>query len=152
MWDALTQPARLADWPGPCRVEPRLGGRFDIFMNRDAETQVKGRITARGPPRLLEFTWRSMGEPETLVRCELAPDGPGATRLAFTHRGMARPWIGLVLPGRHIHLERLGKLMATGAATPDSLERRRKLQAVYLGHYGLEDVMTEPPQPIGKYR
>lgn len=145
VWAALTTPERLADWLGPATVEPFVGGRFQLFTDRADNARMEGRVLTWDPPRLLEYTWKMHGEPEAKVRCELAPDGPNATRLTFTHGEMAFPWTGLVLPGWHAHFERLAKLLDTGEAQPLSMARWRELQTIYVGHYGLAGAMLDPP-------
>lgn len=153
VWAALTEPERLADWLGACEVEPRVGGRFNVFVNREADTQVSGRVLRWEPPRLLEFTWRGHAEEtETIVRVELSEVGAGETRLVFTHRGMERKWLGLTLPGWHSLLTRLDALMREGRSIPDSSERWRALQRAYLERYDIGDTMTEPPRPMETYR
>src|SRR5208337_5665038 len=104
VWAALTEPARLADWLGQALVEPHVGGRYELFTDRSRP--MTGRILTWQPPSLLEFTWDTGDAPASVVRCELTPDGDG-TRLLFVHNGIGSVWIGLVLPGWHVHLERL---------------------------------------------
>jgi uncharacterized protein YndB with AHSA1/START domain len=145
VWAALTDPARLADWIGPALVEPHVGGRYELFIERPRP--MTGRIVTWEPPRLLEFTWDTGDAPESLVRCELVPDGDG-TKLVFHHKGPPFVWIALVLPGWHSLLERLAGLMA-GHPIPDSMPRWRELQAIYLDHYRFEGVMIDPPPGHG---
>ena len=83
VWKALTEPARLADWMGAARVEPYVGGRYELFI--DSPRPMRGRVVTWQPPELLEYSWDSAGAPPSLVRCELVPDGAG-TRLIFMHR------------------------------------------------------------------
>jgi len=83
VWKALTEPARLADWMGTARVEPYVGGRYELFI--DSPQPMRGRVVTWQPPELLEYSWHSAGAPSSLVRCELVPDGAG-TRLIFMHR------------------------------------------------------------------
>jgi protein TonB len=83
VWKALTEPARLADWMGTARVEPYVGGRYELFI--DSPQPMRGRVVTWQPPELLEYSWHSVGAPASLVRCELVPDGAG-TRLIFRHR------------------------------------------------------------------
>lgn len=83
VWKALTEPARLADWMGAARVEPFVGGRYELFI--DSPQPMHGRVVTWQPPELLEYSWHSAGAPSSLVRCELVPDGAG-TRLIFMHR------------------------------------------------------------------
>jgi uncharacterized protein YndB with AHSA1/START domain len=145
VWAALTEPARLADWIGQALVEPYVGGRYELFIER--KRPMTGRILTWQKPTLLEFTWDTGDAPASIVRCELTPDGDG-TRLVFVHKGVGFVWIGLVLPGWHIHLERLGSLLA-GTAEPMSMPRWRELQAVYLDHYKLDSMMLDPPEGHG---
>jgi hypothetical protein len=100
------------------------------------------------PPRTLEYSWDTGDAPATVVRWELSPDGSG-TKLVLRHAGLQARWIGLVLPGWHNILERLAGLLA-GAPKPDSMERWRELQAIYLAHYQLEGVMIDPPPGHGQ--
>jgi len=141
VWAALTDPARLADWVGVARVEPHVGGRYELFI--DDPRPMTGRILTWQPPRLLEFTWDTGEAPPSMVRCELLADGDG-TRLIFTHKGIGFVWIGLVLPGWHIHLERMTSLMS-GRALPLDRKRWRELQAIYLDRYKLEGVLLDRP-------
>lgn len=141
VWAALTDPERLGDWMGPARVEPRLGGCYELFIDR--ARPMTGRILTWEPPRLLEFSWDFGDEPPSVVRCELASDGEG-TRLVFVHKSIGFAWIGLVLPGWHVHLERLASLLR-GEAQPLSTERWREMQSVYLDRYRIEGVMLDPP-------
>ena len=85
VWKALTEPARLADWMGAARVEPYVGGRYELFI--DSAQPMRGRVVTWRPPEVLEFSWHGMGAPDSLVRCELVPDGTG-TRLIFMHRAI----------------------------------------------------------------
>ena len=34
VWAALTDPTRLADWFAEARVEPHVGGRYELFIDR----------------------------------------------------------------------------------------------------------------------
>jgi uncharacterized protein YndB with AHSA1/START domain len=145
VWAALTEPARLGDWVGAALVEPHAGGRYELFVG--GSRPMIGRVLTWEPPRLLEFSWNTGDGPATVVRCELTPDGDG-TRLVFMHKGVGFDWIALVLPGWHIHLERLAGLMS-GQVQPDSMPRWRELQTAYLRHYQFENVMIDPPAGHG---
>ncbi|HEV2677007.1 MAG TPA: SRPBCC family protein [Aliidongia sp.] len=141
VWAALTDPARLADWVSPALVEPRAGGRYELFTER--ARPMTGRILTWEPPHLLEYSWDTGDAPESVVRCELTTEGDGTT-LVFLHKGVIAKWIALVLPGWHSLLERLQGLLA-GQPKPDAMERWRELQAVYIDHYKLEGVIIDPP-------
>ena len=85
VWKALTEPARLADWMGLARVEPYVGGRYELFVN--TPDPMLGKVVTWQPPELLEFSCSGRGAPASLVRCELVREGAG-TRLIFMHRAI----------------------------------------------------------------
>jgi uncharacterized protein YndB with AHSA1/START domain len=76
VWDALTDPARIARWFLPVSGDLRVGGRFATEGNADGEIRVCDR------PSRLVLTW---GGPDSVVTLELTPDGPDATVLALEH-------------------------------------------------------------------
>ncbi|GAB4079432.1 SRPBCC family protein [Modestobacter muralis] len=75
VWDALTDPARLARWFGPVSGDLRLGGAFQV------EGNAGGEVTECDPPHALAVTW---GGPESVVRLRLDPDG-AVTELVVEH-------------------------------------------------------------------
>lgn len=148
VWAALTDPARLQDWLSPAIVEPRLDGRYELFVNRET-AQMKGRILVWEPPALLEYSWDTGDAPPNRVRCELTAEGPNVTRLVFIHKDVPFKWSALTLPGWHQLLENLGLLLSGQDQPPPSMERWRELQQEYLAAYGLEGSLTEPPAGHG---
>jgi protein TonB len=85
VWKALTDPVRLADWMGQARVDPYVGGRYELFI--DSADPMRGKVVTWQPPQLLEFSWTSPESPASVVRCELVRDGAG-TKLIFMHRAI----------------------------------------------------------------
>lgn len=75
VWDAVTDPDRLARWLLPVAGDLRVGGTFQL------EGNVGGEIRECARPQALTVTW---GAPESLVRVRLSPDG-GATMLELEH-------------------------------------------------------------------
>lgn len=67
VWAALTEPASLVRWLGP------IGDMLD------------GHVRVVEAPRFLELDWTPPGEPPSIVRFELRPDGAG-TELVVDHR------------------------------------------------------------------
>ncbi|GAA1185285.1 SRPBCC family protein [Ornithinimicrobium humiphilum] len=82
VWDALTDPARIARWFLPVSGDLRLGGRYQF------EGNAGGVVRECDEPRRLLVTWE-MGpagpEDSSLVEVSLTPDGDG-TRLVLEHR------------------------------------------------------------------
>ncbi len=75
VWDAVTDPARLARWFAPVDGDLRQGGTFAVEGNADGE------IRECTPPSTLVLTW---GGPVSVVTVRLAPAGEG-TVLELEH-------------------------------------------------------------------
>ena len=94
VYEAWTDPAKLARWFGPERVgtvqadiDARIGGRFRIIMHTaDDAHDVSGVYHEVVPNQKLVFTWawRSTPERESLVTVLLKPEGDG-TLLTLIH-------------------------------------------------------------------
>ena len=75
VWEAVTDPARLARWFGPVTGDLRPGGAFRV------EGNVEGEIRECVPPSALTLTW---GGPVSVVRVRLAESG-GSAVLELEH-------------------------------------------------------------------
>ncbi len=80
---SLLDPARLDKWVGgKATVEPRLGGRYDFgWDNRGPE-----RITEFEADKVLAYSWRLPGTPDTVVRWALR-SSRGSTYVTLIHSG-----------------------------------------------------------------
>lgn len=116
VWAALTTPERLSDWFAEAEVDLRVGGVIKLGWNGVHKTDVT--ITVCDPPRALAWRW-TIGERDTLVRFDLAPDGAGGCALTLTHTGLSLDGArdGGVRAGWHAHLEALPDAIE-GRATP----------------------------------
>lgn len=140
VWQALTDPARLADWMGVSRVEPYVGGAFETML--DGPYPSTGTVRVWDPPRALEFSWSNGHSPDSTIRYELAPEASG-TRVTFTHRHMPHASIMLMLPGWHTFFAKLESLLDDGPP-PEWETRWRQMQSVYSEHYGLTGLQLDP--------
>lgn len=124
VWAALTTPERLADWLAVAEVDLRVGGTLRLNWNQGAR-QAEMEIVVCDPPQALAWRWR-IGERDTLVRFDLAPDGDGCA-LTLTHSGLSLDGArdGGVRAGWHAHLEGLPDAME-GRATPWSTKVARE--------------------------
>lgn len=94
LFDAWLDPVSLAAWMVPrnithstAKVEPRVGGRFEIVMHRAGERLLhSGVYRTIDRPRRLVFTWISDAtmHTESLVTVEFLA-GHGATEIVLTH-------------------------------------------------------------------
>jgi uncharacterized protein YndB with AHSA1/START domain len=140
VWSALTEPQRLAEWMGPARVEPRVGGLIELIL--DSEQPMSGRVLTWQAPTLLEFTWSNGDAPESTVRYELSRDGDG-TKLVFIHKGVPYASSARMLPGWHVLFARLGTRLDGGKSqVPPSW---RAMQTTYVAAYQLTGVALDVP-------
>lgn len=104
VWDALTDPGRLARWLAPGTVGTNAGG--DIRLDFGGGGIVTGHVLTWAPPSALEYEWRFDGETESVVRFELTPERDG-TRLVLEHRALAAGHAAGYSAGWHAYLAAL---------------------------------------------
>ncbi len=90
VWQALTDPAAIAEWLMPCDFHPIAGHRFSI--RGTATNNWRGLtecvVVLVEPPRRMVWHWASADIPEpTRVSFELEPVD-GGTQLTLSHIGM----------------------------------------------------------------
>jgi uncharacterized protein YndB with AHSA1/START domain len=128
LWEAVTQPERLARWFGVVSGDLRLGGSFQIKGN------AKGEITTCKPPEKLAVTWKMFGD-VSWVHARLSPAPEGGTRLEVEHILSRRlfdrlywSWYGAGATGVgwELWLLALDRHLESGAATSEALEHWRR--------------------------
>ncbi len=131
VWAALTVPERIADWFAEMSFVPeaRLGARVELRFDDPPYQIATGEVVAFEPPRLFAWTWPDPDHPDSVVRCELVPDGDGCI-LTFSQSGMAVRHLTGTASGWHVFLEGL-EGAAEGIRTPGSMERERALRPAY---------------------
>jgi uncharacterized protein YndB with AHSA1/START domain len=78
LWDACTNPERVARWFLPVSGDLRPGGRYELQGN------ASGTIERCEPPERLDATWEYGGE-TTWIELRLTREPDGRTRLALEH-------------------------------------------------------------------
>ncbi|MGH7022162.1 MAG: SRPBCC family protein [Caulobacteraceae bacterium] len=133
VWAALTVPERIADWFTEMTFTPdvRLGARVTLrFANDDPPYRMaEGEVVAFEPPRLVAWTWPDKDHPNSIVRCELTPDGRGCA-LTFRQSGMGTKHLTGTAAGWQVFLDGLEGATA-GVRTPGSVERERAIRPAY---------------------
>ena len=116
VWDAITNPERLAAWLGDAELELELGGAVKVtWLNTDEHGNAavyNGRVTRFEPPRVLEWD----GDIHGRLLWELRPDGDDATVLELTNWTPAPDdFRTKVAAGWDIHLDHLATALDGGA-------------------------------------
>jgi uncharacterized protein YndB with AHSA1/START domain len=96
VWDALTDPQRLAEWMGENDFAPRVGHSFALCLGRRAgwDGVLRCRVLTLAPPRRLVFSCASDLARRGTVTISLTPV-TGGTRLVLEHEGLGQRGRGL---------------------------------------------------------
>ena len=97
-WQAWTTREGITSFFAPdAKVEPRVGGAFEVYINPYAEPGLKGaddmRFLALQPPRMLSFTWNAppslpeARQQRTFVVVRIHPVNERETRVTLHHTG-----------------------------------------------------------------
>jgi uncharacterized protein YndB with AHSA1/START domain len=90
VWQALTDPAKLAVWLMPNDFRPVVGHRFTFRTHPIAASGFDGVVSCEvldiDAPRLLRISWSGGPKMATTVTWRLQPEGRG-TRLFLDHEG-----------------------------------------------------------------
>jgi uncharacterized protein YndB with AHSA1/START domain len=134
VWDAITNPARLAEWWLPfdadITVDLRAGGRLTFDAEGEEPMTIVCEIRRVEPPTLLEHTH---ADPGSYMRWELEPV-PAGTVLRLTHHvvDVSSAIDSCYVVGLHVSLARLGPCLA-GAPVPWDWDEFAVAQADYAG-------------------
>ncbi|WP_370325106.1 SRPBCC family protein [Euzebya sp.] len=127
VWDAITNPARLADWWVPFEADITLdlrpGGKMVMAGRGDDAPTMVWEVLAVDPPRLLEHTHADEG---SRMRWELEPAGEGCV-LRVSHH-VPDPAVAIernYLVGLHTSLSALGPTLDGRRASWDREEFER---------------------------
>jgi uncharacterized protein YndB with AHSA1/START domain len=132
VWDACTNPERIARWFSPVTGDLRLGGHYSI------EGNASGAITACEPPRRLALDWEFGDHALSWVTLELNPVGDERCELVLRHRqprtehwatyGPGATGVGweLTVLGLAMHLAGSEKPSAEFEASPDAQQFARR--------------------------
>jgi uncharacterized protein YndB with AHSA1/START domain len=131
VWAALTVPERIADWFTEMKFTPRveLNAAVELAFEDSLSRMTGGKVVAFDPPRLFAWTWPHETHPNSVVRCELEPDGDGCI-LSFSQSAMGTQHLTGTAAGWHVFLEGL-EGAADGIRTPGSIEREKALRPAY---------------------
>jgi len=120
VWQALTSSelTRKYFWDRDIEIEPKRGGAFALKLS-DGRINVRGKVIAWEPPRVLEYEWNVGPVPEmprgehAIFRYELRPVGD-STHVLITYRRITTPTARGFLPGLHLALAVSGAAFLAG--------------------------------------
>ncbi|MEW1954844.1 SRPBCC family protein [Terrabacter sp. NPDC080008] len=126
LWEACTDPDRLARWFAPVSGDLREGGDFTIHF--DASDTPQCRVRTCSPPKRLVWEW-PVGDAATLVSAEITPDADGA-RLVLRHERLTPPQAAGYAAGWDTYVRRL-EADLSGVPLPDWDQTWTALHARY---------------------
>lgn len=130
VWTAITDPGQLATWLATTSLDLRAGGRVEhTFDQADPGGQVTGTILRIEPMTVLEYEWRFLGEPDSIIRYDLVADGD-TTVMTLTHRLLGNDRASGYGAGWHAYLDALAAVLV-GAEAPDWDTRFAELRPAY---------------------
>ncbi len=109
VWRMLTDSSLLPQWLAPGTLSLSKGGAAKLNFP-ESGTNVESVVTEVDPPRLIEYSWSSPGEPDRPLRWETVatPDG---TRLSLTLGIPDNEDIARTCAGWEAHLEMFAAAM-----------------------------------------
>ncbi|MEU9010612.1 SRPBCC family protein [Streptomyces sp. NPDC048479] len=130
VWDAITQPAHLAQWfPSEVSVELRPGGAMGFSFPGAGEPGMTGTVTEAEEPRVFAFTWG-----EDHLRWEITPEGEGSL-LTLVHTFGDRFGAASFASGWHLCITALEQLL--DGEKVDVGRDRGELHEAYLEQFDL---------------
>lgn len=114
VWDAVSTAEGLAAWLSPADVDLSHGGSIDLDFGEDG--LAGGSIIELQPGSVLEFEWGFPGEPDSILRIELA-ESNGGTTLRLNHRLLPGDQVVGYGAGWHAHLDQLNEVLTDQAVS-----------------------------------
>ena len=138
LWEALTDPGRVARWYGEVEGDLRAGGQFRTY-NAANDIEAMGRVEACVPPRRLRLTSketdesyrRGQGVPpfDATIEATLTAEGD-QTILVIEVGGMPLDKVAFYGAGWQIHAENLARYL-DGKDAADAEPRWNQLVPLY---------------------
>lgn len=105
VWDAITNPARLAIWFTDIEMDFREGGAITIYFRDKERTKSSGKIIRINPPHLFQYSWE-----DELATWELFEE-INSCRLVLTYSKLPDEYAKSVPAGWHILLDQLDTML-----------------------------------------
>ncbi|MEQ9378026.1 MAG: SRPBCC family protein [Imperialibacter sp.] len=130
VWEAITNPEKLATWFMATEMEFKPGGKMVIRFPEPDNSESFGKITRIVPNKLFEYYWE-----EELVTWEIRKLAPQRCLLTLTHSKVDGQWAKSVPAGWHFMLDTLEETLAGNNLTSNTPDRQETLKAQYAELY-----------------
>jgi uncharacterized protein YndB with AHSA1/START domain len=138
VWKAITDPKEIFRWLPDYKgtFDGYNGGAIDL-VNTVSGSHVTGDILVWDLHCVFEYEWHISpnpmfphGEPESVIRWELKPDGDSDTLLIVTHSRLTKSTALRLAPGWHAYLDRLEAIL-NNQVPPDWARRFAEVKELY---------------------
>ena len=152
VWEALTDPASLAQWFTDIDMDFRVGGKITFRFRDKAKSESYGEIVSIEPPHKFVYTWE--GE---LATWELDEEGTNKCNLRLTYQRLSQDYAANVPAGFHTLLNRLEASLngirtyyAFGSDEADPEQKKLQMEYGVFIHQLYPDLETFKPVKIEK--
>jgi uncharacterized protein YndB with AHSA1/START domain len=112
VWDAITNPEKLAIWFTDVEMELKPGTKMTIRFRDKDHTATYGRVKQVVAPCLFEFVWENDDGPDEVALWELFEEGSAKCKLVLTYSRLAVKYAANVPAGWHMMLDHLEDMLA----------------------------------------
>jgi len=102
VWDAITDPEKLAVWFTDVKMDFVAGGKMSIRFRDADKTESFGKVVRIEPPRLFEYSWE-----DELATWEVIPKDETHCTLILTYSRLPHDYAISVSAGWHVILDQL---------------------------------------------
>jgi uncharacterized protein YndB with AHSA1/START domain len=102
VWDAITNPDKLAIWFTDVEMDFVSGGKMSIRFRDEKRTESFGKIIRIDAPNIFEYLWE-----DELATWQLFNEGKSSCKLIFTYSKLPDNYAVSVSAGWHVILDQL---------------------------------------------
>lgn len=111
VWNAITDPKKLAIWFTDIEMDFTVGGKMIIYFKDVDRTKTYGRVIRIEKGKVFEFVWENEDGPDEIATWELFPEPNNSCRLVFTYKRQFDQYAKTVPAGWHVLLDQLGEML-----------------------------------------
>ncbi len=136
VWDAITNPEKLAIWFTDIEMDFVVGGKMIIRFRDATNTESFGKVLRIKAPELFEYSWE-----DELAKWEIFEEGESKCKLVLTYSKLPENYAYSVPAGWHVLLDQLAEVLKGRADIypfgGEETEPARKMKTIY------EEIVTK---------